>query len=177
MAPPFAVAANPLLETTFVAGQPGPSFATGPQGAVGLQVADITLTSAQILALFTGAITLIPGPSTGWMIVPRTIILRLIAGSAAYTDAGGGAVSFALGSGISAALANNNIFLVTTSPNRRFQAFDWLAGAAGTGLTDTAANPPAEDGAALTIAKATGNFAAGNGTMHITIYYSIEPTT
>jgi hypothetical protein len=175
MAPPFAPVTNPVWNPNFVGGQDGPANAQGPQGCVGLQVADITLSSAQILALQTGAVTLIPAPGVaGWMIYPHKVIMRLLAGSAAYTDAGG-AVSLSVGS-ITVALASNAIFLVTTSPNRRTQILDFAAAAAGTGLTGTAGNPPTEDNAAFTISKATNNFAAGNGTMHITIYYTIEPS-
>ena len=64
--------------------------------------------------------------------------------------------------------------LVTTAPNRRIQVVDWAAAAAGTGVTGTAGNPPTEDNAPFTIGKATGNLAAGNGTMHITTYYTTE---
>ena len=173
MAPPFAPATNPILNPTYVGGQDGPAYATGPQGCCGFQVSDVTLTSAQILAMFTGAITLIPAPGvTGWFLNIDKIIMRLIAGSAAYTDVGG-AVSFAVG-GLSMALASNAIFLVTTAPNRRQQVVDFAAAAAGTGVTGTAANPPTEDNAAFQISKATNNFAAGNGTMHITTYYTTE---
>lgn len=173
MAPPFAPTQNPILNPTFIGGQVGPDFATGPQGCVGLQVADITLTSAQILAIQSGAITLIPAPGiTGWFIKPEKIVLRLLAGSVAYTDVGG-AVSFNVGSQ-TVALASNAIFLVTVSPNRRIQVVDFYAAAAGTGITGTAANPPTEDNAAMTISKVTNNFAAGNGTMHITVYYTVE---
>jgi hypothetical protein len=175
MAPPFAPATNPILNPAFVGGQDGPASAQGPQGCIGIQVADITLSSAQILALQTGAVTLIPAPGiAGWFIKPEKIVMRLLAGSAAYTDAGG-AVSFNVGS-LTVALASNAIFLVTTSPNRRLQIVDFFAAAAGTGITGTAGNPPTEDNAALTISKATNNFAAGNGTMHLTIYYTIEPS-
>ena len=173
MAPPFVVAANPSTWNTLVGGQGGPSFATGPQPCAGFQVSDITLSSAQILAIQTGAITLIPAPGvTGWFLNIDKIIMRLIAGSAAYTDVGG-AVSFAVG-GLSMALASNAIFLVTTAPNRRQQVVDFAAAAADTGVTGTAANPPTEDNAAFQISKATNNFAAGNGTMHITTYYTTE---
>jgi len=165
MAPPFVVAANPSTWNTLVGGQGGPSFATGPQPCAGFQVSDITLSSAQILAIQTGAITLIPAPGvTGWFLNIDKIIMRLIAGSAAYTDVGG----------LSMALASNAIFLVTTAPNRRQQVVDFAAAAAGTGVTGTAANPPTEDNAAFQISKATNNFAAGNGTMHITTYYTTE---
>jgi hypothetical protein len=177
MAPPFVVSPqNPITANTFIAGQPGPSFAVGPGPSTGLQVADVTLTSAQILLLQTTPVTLIPAPGiTGWMIVPRTLILRFLAGSAAYTDVGG-AVSFLVGANVTAALASNAIFLVTTAPNRRTQMLDFLASAAGAGITGTAGNPPTEDNAAMTISKATNQFAAGNGTMHITVYYTVEPS-
>ena len=72
------------------------------------------------------------------------------------------------------ALAANAIFLVTVSPNRRIQVVDFYAAAAGTGVTGTAANPPTEDNAPLTISKATNNLAAGNGTCHITVYFTTE---
>ena len=177
MAPPFAPALTPMLNPNFIGGQAGPDFAVGPQGSVGLQVGDVTLSSAQCLALFTTAVTIVPAPGiTGWMIVPRTLILRMLAGAAAYVDGGGGAISFTVGANISAALANNNIILVTTAPNRRTQMLDFLASAAGAGITGTAGNPPTEDNAPLNIGKATANPTTGNGTLHITAYYTVEPS-
>jgi hypothetical protein len=175
MAPPFVVSpANPITANTLVAGQWGPSYAVGPSPCAGFQVADITLSSAQILALQTTPVTLIPAPGvTGFFLNIDKIVMRLLAGSAAYTDVGG-AVSFSVGANLTVALASNAIFLVTTSPNRRQQIIDFAAAAAGTGVTSTAGNPPTEDNAALTISKATNQFAAGNGTMHITVYYTVE---
>ena len=130
--------------------------------------ADLYLSSAQILALQTGAVQLLPAPGAGLMICPETIIIRLIGGTQ-YTDAGG-AVSFNVGS-MSAALAANTI---VTGPSgagsRSQQIFDFAA-------TSTAASPPTNENAAMTISKATNNFAAGTGTAHITIFYTIETTT
>jgi len=128
-----------------------------------------TLSSANILALLGTPITLVPAPGVGFRIVPLTIQIVLFGGAAAYTDAGG-AVSFSIGSS-SAPLANNNVFLVTTSPNKRIQVFAWP------GDLDTAGNPPTDDNAALTISKVTNNFAAGNGTAKITVQYLVLPTT
>lgn len=127
------------------------------------------LSSANILALQTTPVTLVPAPGVGFMNVPILIVIKFFGGSIAYTDAGG-AVSFAAGSA-SAALAANAIFLVTTSPNRRIQSFPWP------GATDTAGNPPTDDNAALVIQKATNNFAAGNGTATILVWYYVVPTT
>ena len=170
MAPPFTPPLNPVLNVTSVGGQEGPAFAQGPQGCVGIQIADITLTSAQILAMQTGPITLIAAPGvTGWLIYPHKIVMRMLAGSAAYTDVGG-AVSFSIGSA-SQALASNGIFLVTVTPNRAIQRV------VGFGATDTAGNPPTDDNAPLNISKITNNFAAGTGTCHITTYYNVDTST
>jgi hypothetical protein len=167
MAPPFAPALAPATWNTLIGGQGGPGFATGPQGCVGMQVNDFTLSSAQILALLGTPVTIIPAPGlTGWMIIPQEFLLRLIGGSAAFTDVGG-AVSFSMGSA-SQALASNAIFLVTVSPNRAIQRI------VGFAATDTAGNPPTDDNAPMNISKVTNNFAAGNGTMHITTYYNID---
>lgn len=130
--------------------------------------ADINLTSAQILALQTGAITLVAAPGAGLMIVPLSILIRVQGVTAAYTDAGG-AVSFAVGT-MSQALAANTVFTGPTNGQRSQQTI-FFAG------TSTAANPPTNENAALTIAKATNNFAAGSGTAHITVYYTVELTT
>lgn len=127
--------------------------------------ADIFLTSAQILALQTGAITLIPAPGPNLMIIPLSILIRLIGGTA-YTDAGG-AVSFSVGT-MATALAANTIFTGPAAGQRSQQVIDFAG-------TSTAANPPTNENAALTISKITNNFAAGTGTCHITVYYSVEP--
>lgn len=127
------------------------------------------LSSANILALLGTPITLVPAPGVGFTIVPLTIMIKFFGGGVAYTDAGG-AVSFSMGS-MSAPLANNNIFLVTVSPNKRIQVFAWPGG------TDTAANPPTDDNAALVISKITNNFAAGTGTASIIVQYLILSTT
>lgn len=129
---------------------------------------DFTLTSAQILALFTTAVTLVPAPGPGLMICPETIIMRMIGGTA-YTDGGGGAVSFAVGT-MTTALAANTIFTASTAGQRSQQILAFAG-------TSTAAAPPTNENAALTITKATGNFAAGTGTMHITVFYTVESTT
>jgi hypothetical protein len=177
-APPNPGGINPITGNTFAAGAAGPAvtpaLAQGLQGCFGLQYAETTLTSAQILLLQTTPVTLVPAPGVGFWINAWYVIMRLIAGSVAYTDAGG-AVSIGAGT-LTTALASNAIFLVSVSPNTRKQVLLPYAAAAGTGVTDTAANPPTSDNAALAISKITNQFAAGNGTMHISVYYTIETT-
>ena len=132
----------------------------------------VELTSAQILALFTTPVTLIPAPGVGQRIVPLNFTFRLT-GGVAYTDGGGGAVSLAVGATAKQALATNGIFLVTATPNRATETL----GASLAAIFDTAGNPPDSDNQPLTILKATGNFAAGTGTMHISGLYLVEPTS
>lgn len=127
------------------------------------------LTSVNLLALLATPITLVPAPGVGFAIVPIMIFIKFFGGAVAYTDAGG-AVSFSVGSA-SAPLGSNAIFLVTVTPNKRLQSFAWP------GATDTAANPPTDDNAPLTISKATNNFAAGTGTASIIVEYRILATT
>ena len=127
------------------------------------------LSSAQLLALLGTPVTLVAAPGVGFTIIPILIVIKFFGGSAAYTDAGG-AVQFTNGS-MQAALANNNIFLVTVSPNRRIQSFPWP------GATDTAGNPPSDDNAPLQISKLTNNFAAGTGTATVLTWYYVVPTT
>lgn len=147
------------------------SSGSSPTGEAFILSARLQLTSAQILTLQSGApLVIVPAPGVGFQIVPLFAVVRLTAGAAAYTDAGGGAVQFNVGSQVYALSGANAIFLVTVAPNRRVQVFDMP------GATGTAGNPPTEDNAALTVNKATANFAAGNGTAAITVYYSIEPT-
>jgi len=129
---------------------------------------DIFLTSAQILALQTTAVTLIAAPGAGLMLCPETIVIRMIGGTQ-YTDAGG-AVSFSVGT-MSAALAANTIFTGPNGAGARSQQIFAFAG------TSTAASPPTNENAALTISKATNNFAAGTGTCHITVFFTVESTT
>lgn len=182
--PGLGVALTPALTTVDASSQVGPVFAVGAQaggiggaGCFGLQGVDVVLTSAQILLLLGTPITLVPAPSVGFKIVPVFIKMIFTGGTVAFTDAGG-AVSFLVGAGFTQALASNAIFLVTVSPNRRIQEVLFHGSAAGVGVTGAAANPPTEDAAALTIAKVTNNFAGGgNGTMKITVWYVIEPTT
>jgi hypothetical protein len=136
-----------------------------------LQRLSIDLTSAQILALFTTPVQIVPAPPAGFRIVPVLIEILFTGGSVAYLDGGGGAVTFALGAaGPTQALASNAVFLVTVSPNRRTQIIPWA------GDTDTAGNPPTSDAVALFIQKATANFTAGNGTARVNVYFLFEPT-
>lgn len=166
--PLTATPQNPTLLTKAF-GALGPDFIQQLQSMFQMDYrTDIVLTSAQILALQTTPVTLIPAPGAGLMLVPETIVLRMLGGTQ-YTDAGG-AVSFSVGT-MSTALAANTI---VTGPNGATQRSQQVLGFTG---TSTAAAPPTNENASLTIQKATNNFAAGTGTLHITVFYTVETTT
>jgi hypothetical protein len=137
----------------------------GPADCVGLNRKVVAITSAQLLAIKDTAITLLPAPGAGFMIVPIAVLIDMQAGSAAYTD-GGGAVSLTQGSWAQA-LAANTVFLAGIGL-RNHQLVDFAALA-------TAAATPTNENAALTLTKITNNFAAGNGTALVTILYLIAP--
>ena len=84
MAPPFAPAVNPQTGNAFIGTSLGPSFAVGPQPCVGIQVSDVTLSSAQLLALLATPVTLVPAPGVGFFIKPEKIVIRMIGGGAAH---------------------------------------------------------------------------------------------
>lgn len=151
-------ASAPTFRALVVADMPG-----------GIQTTITPLTSVNLLALLATPIALVPAPGAGLTIIPLMIIIKFFGSGVAYTDAGG-AVSFSNGT-MSAPLSNNNIFLTTVSPNKRIQSFPWP------GATDTAGNPPTDDNAALTISKATNNFAAGTGTATVIVEYLVVSTT
>lgn len=167
-----------LASQVDASGLAGPVFAQGAQGGVGaggsgafgLQAVDVVLSSAQILALLGTPITLVPAPAPGFTVVPKSIKIIVFQGSAAYTDAGG-AVQIIVGGRVYA-LASNAVFTQAgASPNR--QILDTVL----TGVVGASGNPPSDDGVACQINKITNNFAAGNGTAKVTLYYTVEPTT
>src|SRR6266852_9905671 len=76
----------PALNTIDASGQVGPVFAQGAQGAFGLQAVDVTLTSAQILALLGTPITLLPALPAGFRYILHGGKIVYTGGTVAYTD-------------------------------------------------------------------------------------------
>jgi hypothetical protein len=132
--------------------------------------AEIELSSAQILNLNATPIQVVPAPGVGFRIVPLLCVGHLFAGSAAYTNGGGGFPELLVGTA-AYVFTDAALFLVTVAPNRRHQTMQFAE------VLDTAANPPTSENAPLTFSKATAEFAAGNGTARIAVYYTIEPCT
>jgi hypothetical protein len=173
-APPNPGGSQPITGNTFAGGAAGPAvtpaMAQGVQGCFGLQYTETILTSAQILALLGTPVTLVQAPGVGYMIMPIFLKIIFFGGSVAYTNAGG-AVNVKQGATMLQALTEQ--FITTVSPNRTVGVIAF----AGTELQSSAANPPDVDNAALTMNKITNNYAAGNGTAKVDVYYTVEPTT
>lgn len=131
---------------------------------------EVTLTSAEILALEATPVTIVPAPGAGLMIVPHRMVIKFIGGSVAYTNGSSGVSKFTVGDTVQNIGGSEAIWLVTVAPNKRVQILPWAS-------TGTAGNPPTEDNAPLQIAFGTADLAAGNGIAEIVAYYHIEPTT
>lgn len=121
-----------------------------------LQLAQVNLTAAQIITLFTAPIILIPAPGAGKSIYVQDCLFRFVYGGVAYTGGGVSSISYAGGA----------------TPLTTVPAATITAGASSDSLLTTAAVTITQN-AALQISTATANFAAGNGTLQIYIYYTV----
>ena len=133
-----------------------------------LRRAEISLTSAQLLALNATPVPIVAAPGVGFRIVPCLSVVHFFGGLVAYTNGGGGVPEVLVGSA-AYPFTDAAIVLVTVSPNRRSQTMSFAE------VVDTAANPPTSENAALTFSKQTAELAAGTGTARVTVYYTIEP--
>jgi predicted RecA/RadA family phage recombinase len=125
-----------------------------------LQKAVVTLTAAQILAMNGAPVSILPAPAAGQVLVINQIIVQMKPGSTQFT--GGGAVTFPYhgtavtphGGNVPAATVNSATATenVLAPPSATYQ-------------------PPISTG--LDITNGTAAFAAGNGTMIVTVFYSL----
>ena len=125
-----------------------------------IQKAVVTLTAAQILGMNAAPASILPAPAAGQVIVVDQFIVQMKPGGTQFT--GGGAVSFQYhGTGIvphSANVPATTINSATASEN---------VVPPPTGVIQ----PPSATG--IDITNATAAFATGNGTMVVTVFYSI----
>jgi hypothetical protein len=134
------------------------------------QSIDVTISSAQLLALHSSPVQLLPPPPAGTFINPLRVVVRYNYGGTAYAGTVG-VLQLIMGTaaplnGVLATLNTANIGATASSVEV-------------TGLSTapvSAAPPPAStfDGQALNIWHTTGNATTGNGTLRVTVYYSTE---
>ena len=125
-----------------------------------IQYVDVTLTSAQILALHSTPITLIPAPAAGFAIQVDSVAASLKFGTTAYTGANALTLNYTNGSGATA---------ITI-------ASSFLDGSANANTAVAATSPCAIVAAApIVAAVGTANPAAGDSTITMRIIYRIVP--
>jgi hypothetical protein len=143
-------------------GATGPTGPTGPTGSTPVQVASVTLSSAQILAAAVTPISIVSAPGSGKILLVISSIYELIFNSIEYTAGGG--------------------FLYYGNPTNGNQADQGDGDIATVGASSVSIS-----GATLSIPFATstcGNTAlnystvgtpylTGNSTMKITVYYVV----
>lgn len=138
-------------------------------GSSALQRTTVNLTAAQLVQLDGTAVTIVPAPGAGSMILPISAMISVYAGANATTDAGGniqfnvGTRLYNLASGALTCGAGNNIHTQYTFPT----------------ASSTSGAPPTDENAALTFNKAGNNVAnTGNtATAAVEVFYRIVSVT
>jgi hypothetical protein len=131
-----------------------------------VQHSQITLSSAQILAMYVTPVQLIPAPATGLSIVVDRWRLRMIASATAY--ASGGAVNIQYGntgSGGGTALGGTAAAALVTTATPGTVDSQISLGASTQTLTQASG---------VFITNATGAFTTGTGTAVIDIWFAIN---
>jgi hypothetical protein len=139
-----------------------PAFGPDPLAGLPIYSRKVTISSAQILALFTSPVALVPAPSPNQMLLFQGYIVELIAGTSAYA-ALALSLKYSAGADLSVPTAAN--FLAGTSNMLIAKTGSTLGGA-----TAPLASTVLGSGMILTAAS---NPTGGNGTIRMSIYYSV----
>lgn len=126
------------------------------------QRAQVTLTAAQIKALFTTPQVLVAAPGAGFYISIDEIVATLNYGTIQFT--GANAVEFRYTDGSGSKVTGD-------------AASAWLNGAATAGVKTVSAAVTPLANAAVVAAVPSGNPAAGDSTVKFDVLYRIVPTT
>ncbi len=133
----------------------------------GMSSVDVTVTSAQLLALNATPKTLVAAPGAGKAIIFEGAVLHLDYNSAAYAGiAAGEDLSFKYtdGSGVEVATCEATGFLDATADEARYVR-----------PADVAGFEPTAN-AALVLHMLTGEITTGNSPLKVRVYYRIVPT-
>lgn len=168
-----ASAGNRIIGIAMVSGSSGDigSVLLGVAGAIDndqVFTADVTISTGELLALYTTPKQLVAAPGSNKALIPIGLTLFLDYNSVAYDGIAGGedlALCYTDGSGVQCAVVETTGFLDQTSDQVRY------------------ANPLAASGgfvpaanAALVLALLSGNIATGNSPLKVRIVYRIIDT-
>lgn len=137
----------------------------------GLQLLAATLSSAQILALNSTPVTVVPAPGAGLTLVPILTYAELVFVTAAYTAGGQVDLIYTGDTGLTKPHYTLAAAATITAAVNTVQAE--LFGGNSPSFTATAANAGTNLG--LDVRAETANFATGSGTLNITIIYATVP--
>lgn len=129
---------------------------------IGNYTADITITTAQLLALNATPQSLIPAPGAGFIVVPKMATLFLDYNSAAYDGIAAGedlVIRYTNGSGAAIGTVEATGFLDQTTDQTRLIQF--------------AFNGTPAANAAVVLHMSTGEIATGNSPLKIKLHYDI----
>jgi hypothetical protein len=145
----------------------GPTGPTGPASTVVRQVA-VSLSSADILALNTTPVTIVPAPGVGFWIKPIMVVFNVSTGSTLYSGGTSANLYYTNSSGSSIGTAVTTAFTGGVGNTTKMQLFTL-------NTSVTYATPSLLDNAPLVI-TATTAFTTGNGTAVVVIDYLVLPT-
>ena len=121
-----------------------------------------SLTAANIIAMYTTPVMIVPAPGAGKAILVDSILFEMTTTSTAFTS--GGAVSFAYSGGAGVHSGSIPASVVTAAAGT---SYTMLGMPTATNGTTVLANT------AVVISNATGVFASGTGTAKVQVWYSV----
>lgn len=124
-----------------------------------LQMIQVNLSSADIKSLNSSPKTIINAPGAGKIIVPVNMMISYTYGTAAYTS--GGNLFFEWNTAACTSAANSSVFTTAASTVAQFVP------------TNTTATQTAAGNQALRLTNQTANFATGDGTAVVTVWYRV----
>ena len=129
-----------------------------------VQSSAITLTSAQILAMNTTPVSVIPAQGAGTLIEVLSAVADYIYGTAQYTSGGAIGLFYGVETGPLATATLASTFLTSPTVNQ----IGIMEGALASSASSTVLNT------AIVISNQSGVFATGNGTMIVKVKYRVH---